>query len=91
MMPNWVFFLNGRQVYWGQCPIGRLFFGKVTRMMLVRASIYPVDFDKSEEHPHRKKPEMRDVTNWYFKLDKFHDLLKLWVEDLEKILLLITL
>ncbi len=27
---------------------------------------------------------MRDVTNWYFKLDKFHALLKLWVEDLEK-------
>jgi len=24
------------------------------------------------------------VTNWYFKLDKFHDLLKLWVDELEK-------
>jgi len=23
---------------------------------------------------------MRDVTNWYFKLDKFHDLLKLWLK-----------
>jgi len=30
-----------------------------------------------------KKPEMRDVTNWYFKLDSFHNLLAQWVEKLK--------
>ena len=30
-----------------------------------------------------KRPEMRDVTNWYFRLDDFRDLLIQWVEKLE--------
>jgi methionyl-tRNA synthetase len=77
-------FLNGRQVV-GQCPIAGC---SSERGYADECSLghqyMPVDLINPKSTLTGKKPEMRDVTNWYFKLDKFHNLLKLWVEDLEK-------
>lgn len=77
-------FLNGRQVV-GQCPIAGC---SSERGYADECSLghqyMPVDLINPKSTLTGKKPEMRDVTNWYFKLDKFHDLLKMWVEDLEK-------
>ena len=77
-------YLNGRQVV-GQCPIAGC---SSERGYADECSLghqyMPIDLINPRSTLTGKKPEMRDVTNWYFKLDKFHDLLKLWVEDLEK-------
>ena len=77
-------FLNGRQVI-GQCPIAGCSseWGCADECSLGHQYM-PIDLINPRSTLTGKKPEMRDVTNWYFKLDKFHDLLKLWVEDLEK-------
>ncbi|MGP8080946.1 MAG: class I tRNA ligase family protein [Dehalococcoidales bacterium] len=77
-------FLNGRQVV-GQCPIAGCSseWGCADECSLGHQYM-PVDLINPRSTLTGKKPEMRDVTNWYFKLDKFHALLKLWVEDLEK-------
>jgi methionyl-tRNA synthetase len=77
-------FLNGRQVV-GQCPIVGCSSEKGYADECSLGHQYmPVDLINPRSTMTGKKPEMRDVTNWYFKLDKFHDLLKFWVEDLEK-------
>lgn len=76
-------FLNGRQVI-GQCPIAGC---SSERGYADECSLghqyMPVDLINPKSTLSGKKPEMRDVTNWYFKLDSFHDLLQKWVDDLE--------
>ncbi len=76
-------FLNGRQVV-GQCPIAGC---QSERGYADECSLghqyMPADLINPKSTLSGKKPEMRDVTNWYFKLDEFHDLLGQWVEKLE--------
>ena len=43
----------------------------------------PIDLINPRSTLTGKYPEMRNVTNWYFKLDAFHDLLEKWVDGLE--------
>lgn len=74
-------FLNGRQVI-GQCPIAGC---SSERGYADECSLghqyMPIDLINPKSVLSGKKPEMRDVTNWYFKLDEFHDLLSQWVEN----------
>lgn len=76
-------FLNGRQVV-GRCPIEGC---KSERGYADECSLghqyMPADLINPTSTLSGKKPEMRDVTNWYFKLDSFRDLLNQWVEKLE--------
>lgn len=76
-------FLNGRQVV-GQCPIAGC---SSERGYADECSLghqyMPADLINPKSTLTGKKPEMRDVTNWYFKLDSFHKLLTQWVEKLE--------
>ena len=73
-------FLNGRQVV-GQCPIMGC---QSERGYADECSLghqyMPIELINPQSTLTGKKPEMRDVTNWYFKLDKFHDLLEKWVD-----------
>ena len=78
-------FLNGRQVV-GQCPIEGCSSEKGYADECSLGHQYmPVDLINPKSNLSGKKPEMRDVTNWYFKLDSFHNLLEKWVEYLEGI------
>ena len=77
-------FLNGRQVV-GQCPIAGCNSEKGYADECSLGHQYmPIDLINPRSTLSGKYPEMRDVTNWYFKLDAFHDLLGQWVNDLEK-------
>lgn len=77
-------FLNGRQVV-GQCPIAGC---SSERGYADECSLghqyMPVDLINPRSTLSGKKPEMREVTNWYFKLNQFHDLLVEWVETLKQ-------
>jgi methionyl-tRNA synthetase len=76
-------FLNGRQVV-GQCPIDGCQSDKGYADECALGHQYmPADLINPRSTLSGKKPEMRDVTNWYFKLDEFHGLLTEWVEGLE--------
>jgi methionyl-tRNA synthetase len=73
-------FLNGRQVT-GKCPImgcssekGYADECSLGHQYMPSELIDPISTLSGE------KPEMREVTNWYFKLDDFRDLLKIWLE-----------
>lgn len=76
-------FLNGRQVV-GQCPIAGC---SSERGYADECSLghqyMPADLINPKSTLTGKKPEMRSVTNWYFKLNQFHELLSQWVEKLE--------
>ncbi len=76
-------FLNGRQVV-GQCPIAGC---SSERGYADECSLghqyMPIDLINPKSTLSGKKPEMRDVTNWYFELDEFHDFLTQWVSQLE--------
>jgi len=77
-------FLNGRQVV-GQCPIEGCTSEKGYADECSLGHQYmPVDLINPKSTLSGKKPEMRDVTNWYFNLNEFHDLLKSWIDHLEK-------
>lgn len=76
-------FLNGRQVV-GQCPIT----GCISETGYADECSLGHQYMPSELlHPisilSGKKPEMKEVANWYFKLESFHDLLEEWVEKME--------
>lgn len=77
-------FLNGRQVV-GQCPIAGC---SSERGYADECSLghqyMPADLINPKSTLSGKKPEMRGVTNWYFKLDEFHELLAEWLEELRK-------
>lgn len=77
-------FLNGRQVI-GECPIDGCFSEKAYADECSLGHQYmPRDLINPKSTLSGKKPEMRDVTNWYFKLDEFHKLLREWVEELKE-------
>ena len=77
-------FLNGRQVV-GQCPIAGC---SSERGYADECSLghqyMPSELINPKSTLSGKKPEMKDVTNWYFKLDNFHNLLSEWVEELKE-------
>lgn len=80
---NFGVFLNGRQVV-GQCPIEGCSSEKAYADECSLGHQYmPADLINPKSTLSGKKPEMRDVTNWYFNLDDFHDLLKKWIDYLE--------
>lgn len=76
-------FLNGRQVV-GRCPIEGC---SSERGYADECSLghqyMPADLIDPKSTLTGKRPEMRDVTNWYFKLDSFRELLLKWVKKLE--------
>ena len=78
-------FLNGRQVV-GQCPIEGC---KSERGYADECSLghqyMPSELINPRSTLTGKKPIMKDVTNWYVKLDKFYDLLSKWVEKLKEL------
>ena len=77
-------FLNGRQVI-GQCPIdGCTSERGYADECSLGHQYMPIDLINPKSTLSGEKPEMRDVTNWYFKLDKFHELLSQWVEIMEE-------
>ncbi len=77
-------FLNGRQVI-GKCPIEGC---SSERGYADECSLghqyMPVDLIDPKSTLSGKKPEMKDVTNWYFKLDEYYSLLNEWVAYIEK-------
>ena len=76
-------FLNGRQVV-GQCPIDGCTseFGYADECSLGH-SYLPSELIHPRSTLSGEKPEMRDVVNWYFKLDGFQGLLERWLRDFE--------
>lgn len=76
--------LNGRQVV-GQCPIAGCSSEKGYADECSLGHQYmPDELINPKSTLTGKKPEMRDVTNWYLKLDSFHSLLTQWVEKLKE-------
>lgn len=77
-------FLNGRQVT-GRCPIAGC---SSERGYADECSLghqyMPSELINPISTLSGKTPEMKEVTNWYFKLENFHKLLEIWVESLEK-------
>ncbi len=76
-------FLNGRQVI-GQCPIAGCSSEKAYADECSLGHQYmPNELINPKSVLSGNKPVMRDVTNWYFKLDQFHHLLCQWVEKVK--------
>ncbi|MBQ1483525.1 MAG: class I tRNA ligase family protein [Erysipelotrichaceae bacterium] len=77
-------FLNGRQVI-GKCPIEHCQSEKAYADECDLGHQYmPEELIDPKSTLSGETPEMRDVTNWYFKLTEFNDLLKEYVEDIKK-------
>ncbi|HZK34626.1 MAG TPA: class I tRNA ligase family protein [Bacillota bacterium] len=75
--------LNGRQVV-GRCPIDGCSSDKGYADECSLGHQYmPEDLINPKSTLSGKKPEMRDVDNWYFKLEEFHKLLSDWVKGLK--------
>lgn len=77
-------FLNGRQVV-GKCPVEGCTSEKgyadecdLGHQYMPESLIDPVSTLTG------KKPSMKPVTNWYFKLPEYEGLMKNWVEELKK-------
>lgn len=74
-------FLNGRQVV-GQCPIAGCSSDKGYADECSLGHQYmPIDLINPKSSLSGNTPEMRDISNWYFKLDNFHDLLAKWLDE----------
>lgn len=77
-------FLNGRQVT-GRCPIAGC---SSERGYADECSLghqyMPSELINPISTLSGKTPEMREVTNWYFKLENFQELLEEWVERMEQ-------
>jgi methionyl-tRNA synthetase len=77
-------FLNGRQVV-GQCPIAGCASEKGYADECSLGHQYmPVELLNPRSTLSGKKPEMKDVTNWYFKLDRFQESLEQWLDYMKK-------
>ncbi|HHY83377.1 MAG TPA: class I tRNA ligase family protein [Clostridiales bacterium] len=83
--PELDIFLNGRQVE-GQCPIEgcRSDKGYADECSLGHQYM-PSELINPRSTLTGKKPVLRDVTNWYFNLEAFRDLLQEWVDYLKQI------
>ena len=76
-------FLNGRQVV-GKCPIENCQSEKGYADECDLGHQYmPEELIDPKSTLSGETPEMRDVTNWYFKLTEFNDLLEEYVADIE--------
>ena len=76
-------FLNGRQVI-GKCPIANCQSEKAYADECDLGHQYmPEELIDPKSTLSGETPEMRDVTNWYFKLTDFNDLLEEYVSDIE--------
>lgn len=76
-------FLNGRQVV-GRCPVAGCSSEKAYADECSLGHQYmPAELINPRSTITGRKPEMRDVTNWYFRLENFRELLLQWVEKLE--------
>ena len=76
-------FLNGRQVT-GQCPIAGCSSETAYADECSLGHQYmPTELINPKSTLSGKKPEMLDVTNWYLKLESFHDLLAQWSDGLQ--------
>ncbi|NLK86857.1 MAG: class I tRNA ligase family protein [Clostridiaceae bacterium] len=77
-------FLNGRQVT-GRCPIAGC---SSERGYADECSLghqyMPSELINPISALSGKTPEMKEVTNWYFKLENFQKLLEAWVESMEE-------
>lgn len=77
-------FLNGRQVT-GRCPIQGC---QSTRAYADECELghqyTPIELISPMSTLTGNAPEMRDVTNWYFDLPKFRELLSQWSQKLDK-------
>ena len=68
--------LNGRQVI-GKCPIEGCNSDKAYADECALGHQYmPMELIEPKSILSGKTPELRDVTNWYFKLDEYKDILK---------------
>ena len=77
-------FLNGRQVE-GQCPIEGCTSEKGYADECSLGHQYmPAELINPVSTLSGKKPDMRDVTNWYFNLEDFRGLLQEWVDYLKQ-------
>ncbi|WMJ87703.1 methionine--tRNA ligase [Anaerocolumna sp. MB42-C2] len=75
-------FLNGRQVV-GQCPIEGCTSEKAYADECSLGHQYmPSDLLNPKSTLSGKTPEVREVTNWYFKLEEYQDRLKDWIRNL---------
>lgn len=82
--PDFDVLLNGRQVV-GKCPIEGCSGEKGYADECDLGHQYmPCDLLFPKSTLSGKKPEMRDVTNWYFKLEDFDGLLREWTKLLEQ-------
>ena len=80
--PKYHCFLNGRQVV-GKCPIENCQSEKGYADECDLGHQYmPEELIDPKSTLSGETPEMRDVTNWYFRLTEFNDLLKEYVEDI---------
>lgn len=78
--PEFKVLLNGRQVI-GKCPIEGCNSDKAYADECALGHQYmPNELIDPKSILSGKTPELRDVTNWYFELDKYNDILK---EDVE--------
>lgn len=81
--PDFKVLLNGRQVI-GKCPIEGCNSDKAYADECALGHQYmPMELIEPKSVLSGKTPELRDVTNWYFKLDEYKDILKEKVEFLK--------
>ncbi|SHJ32244.1 methionyl-tRNA synthetase [Clostridium amylolyticum] len=81
--PDFKVLLNGRQVI-GKCPIEGCNSDKAYADECALGHQYmPMELIEPKSILSGKTPELRDVTNWYFKLDEYNDILKEKVEYLK--------
>lgn len=81
--PDFKVLLNGRQVI-GKCPIEGCNSDKAYADECALGHQYmPMELIDPKSILSGKTPELRDVTNWYFKLDEYNDILKEKVEYLK--------
>lgn len=80
--PDFQVFLNGRQVI-GQCPIEGCSSDKAYADECSLGHQYmPSDLINPKSTLSGKTPEVREVVNWYFKLDECQGSLKEWLQNL---------
>jgi methionyl-tRNA synthetase len=81
--PDFKVFLNGRQVV-GQCPIEGCSSDKAYADECALGHQYmPSDLINPKSTLSGKTPEVREVVNWYFKLEECQEMLKEWIQNLK--------
>lgn len=82
--PEFQVLLNGRQVM-GQCPIEGCSSDKAYADECALGHQYmPTELLNPKSTLSGKTPEVREVNNWYFKLEDYTEFLKIWTEDLRR-------